>query len=97
MSTTSEKISFMDFMLSPSFLEFNNVEHDKQPRMNPIIEGWDNNTLISNISKLNRELLRRDAHGLDKTPFSESNQELHLQLYSLIMYLKDRLANEPSN
>ncbi|OMF38491.1 hypothetical protein BK133_02640 [Paenibacillus sp. FSL H8-0548] len=90
-------MSFSDFMLSPNFLAFNNVEHDKQPRMNAIIENWDNHTLISNISKLNRELLRRDAHGIDQTPFSETNQELHLQLYSLIMYLKERLVTEPSN
>lgn len=96
MSNTSDKISFVEFMLDPNFKGFNNVEHEKNPQMNSIISSWDTKTLTDNISKLNRELLRRDAHGLDETPFSESNQELHLQLYSLIMYLKQRLESEPS-
>ncbi|NIK75518.1 hypothetical protein FHS15_000618 [Paenibacillus castaneae] len=96
MSKVTDKISFAEFMFNPAFKEFNNIEHEKHPKMNPIIEAWDNKTLTDNISKLNRELLRRDAHGLNESPFSESNQELHLQLYSLIMYLKQRLAKEPS-
>ncbi|WP_091216232.1 hypothetical protein [Paenibacillus sp. BC26] len=86
-----DKISFSGFMLDPKFAEFNNIAHEKQPQMNAIIESWDNKTLATNITKLNRELLRRDAHGVQETPFSETNEELHLMLYSLTMYLKDRL------
>jgi hypothetical protein len=89
------QLSFTEFMLSAIFENFNNKDLYDLP-LNDEIRSWSNLRLANAISKLTRELMRRDEHGLKESPFIEKTDELHKLLYLLTMYMEYRLSKEPS-
>jgi len=90
----SDKICFADFMLTPQFSQFSTAIPYPDFPLKEEIKRWGNQRIVDTIDKINIELLRRDSHGLQDSPFNETTTELYAILYALTTKLKARLDKE---